>query len=503
MRTHRLSLIVPLVLTLPAAACMDNSLDITNPNQRTEEVFWASEADAIAGMNSVYRTLYNDGTYGRNRQFVWGRTDTYTSRSPATNILNFPKSVVNSLTDGFLNGYWEDPYRGIFRANQVIHNVPDIAMTVATRDRIVAEARFIRALYHYEQALLFGDVPIITDVATLEDKPEYKPRADVWKFVSDEALAAAPALEWRYTGANIGRVTRGGALALAADALMMQKKWTEAAAALQQIVASGQYSLLADYSRLFVLPDGENSAESLFEVQFGDNAMAVQGARGNINPRLVGPQGLGFSDMQPTEWAFQQFFADGPGWPNNPDPRLDWTIVWNKPGGMDVWGQQFATRYPNGFRETDVNHTYFWKKYQEYWRTAAPPDFDNPINLKVYRYGVALLMLADALNEAGQPAAAAAEVNKVRTRARATLIPTNLTQAEMRDRINREFVLEATWEGSTRLAYLVRHDYLNKAYLTARNPVHGATFVNGKSEFLPKPQREIDRNPNGRQNPGW
>jgi len=506
MRTKTLTLIVPLVCALLPAACMDNELDIINPNTRTTEVFWASEADAIAGMNAVYRTLFNDGIYGRNRQFAWARTDTYTSRSPAINILNFPKSVVTNYNDGFLVGFWEHPYQGIFRANQVIHHVPDIAgINSAVADRIVAEARFIRALYHFEQALLFGDVPIVTELATNDDQPEHRPRAEVWKFVSDEALAAAPALEWKYTGNNIGRATRGGALALAADALMMEKKWTEAAAALQQVVASGQYSLLPDYSKLFVLPDGENSAESLFEVQFGDNSTTSLGARGNVNPRLVGPQGVGFSDLQPTEYGFQQFFAEGPGWPNNPDPRLQWTIEWNNPAGNDVWGRSFASRYPNGFRETDVNHTYFWQKYQEYWRTAAPPDFDNPLNLKVYRYGTVLLMLADALNEAGQPAAAAVPLNMVRARPSVNLppVPTTLTQAQMRERIDREFILEAMHEGNTRLTYLVRHDLLNKAFLTARNLVHGQTFIDGKSHVLPKPQAEIDRNPNAQQNAGW
>lgn len=42
---------------------------------------------------------------------------------------------------------------------------------------------------------------------------------------------------------------------------------------------------------------------------------------------------------------------------------------------MDVFGRDFADRYPNGFRETDVDHTHFWKKYQEHWKTQLT-DFD-------------------------------------------------------------------------------------------------------------------------------
>lgn len=502
MRTHMLKVIVALALALPAAACMENALEINNPNQRTTETFWQNEADALAGMNAVYRTLFNDGTYGRNRYFVWARTDTYMSRSPATNILNFSRSVVTSLADGFLVGMWEHPWQGVFRANQVIQNVPNINMTPAVRDRVVAEARFIRALYHFEQALVFGDVPIITELAAKDDQPAFRPEADVYKFVAEEGVAAAAALQWTYTGANIGRATRGGALALAADAHMMRGEWSQAATLLQQIVASGQYSLLPQYRHLFTIPEGENSAESLFEVQFGDNQMTTLGARGNINPRLVGPQGPAFSDVQITEWGFNHFFAEGGPRPSNPDPRLEWTVFWNRPGGMDVFGRDFASRYPNGFRETNRDQTYFWKKYQEYWRTSLA-DFDNPINLKVYRYGMTLLMLADALNESGNTAGAAAPLNQVRARVGLPPVPAGLTQVQMRERINREFILETSWEHSTRLKYLKRHKLLNKSYLETRNPHHAAVFVDGKAERIPIPQSEIDRNPNAKQNPGW
>jgi starch-binding outer membrane protein, SusD/RagB family len=503
MRTRTMTLIAPLAALSLAVGCMDNPLDIYNPNQRTVEQFWQDEGDALAAMNAVYRTLLEDGTYGRNRYWVWARTDTYMSRSPATNILNFTRSVVTNLADGMLNGMWNHPWQGVFRANQIIHNVPNItAMTPAVRDRIMAEARFIRALYHFEQAVVFGDVPIITEPAAVEDQPVFRPEADVYAAVIADAMAAAPSLAWKYTGADIGRVTRGGALALAADAHMMRKEWSQAVTLLNQIVASGQYSLLPDYGALFQLPSGENSVESLFEVQFGDDAMTTLGARGNINPRLVGPQQVGFSDTQLTEWGFQQFFAEFGPRPENPDPRLFWTSFWNQPGGMDVFGRDFAVRYPNGFREANVDHTYFWKKGQEYWRDRLT-DFFNPINLKIYRYGGVLLMLAEALVEDNKPAEAAVPLNLVRARVGLPPVPNDLGQAEMRQRVNHELIMEMSWEHSTRLKYLKRQGLLTKEYLTPRNPAHAAVFTNGKSERLPIPQAEIDRNPNAQQNPGW
>jgi starch-binding outer membrane protein, SusD/RagB family len=515
MRTHKIKILAPLAAVLLATGCLDNPLNLDNPNQRTVEAFWQSEGDALAGMSAVYRTLYNNGTYGRNRYWMWGRTDTYMSRSPAGAIQNSVRGIITDYNyGGFLGGMWTDPWQGIFRANQVIHHVPAMEIAGALKERLVAEAKFIRALYHFEHVLLFGDVPIVTEMLDASAAPEFRPAADVYAHVIKDATEAAAVLPWRYTGSDIGRATRGGALALAAEAHMMLGQWNQAVPLLQQIVGSGQYQLLPNFADLFRIPQGEHSVESLFEVAFGDNNDESQGARGNVNPRLVGPSSgrgsaLGFNDIQPTQWAFEQFFAEpGRSYPDNPDPRLDATVFWNKPGGMDVFGMPFHLRYRDtgpggggGFRDTDLDHTYFFKKYQEYWLPQLT-NFSNPINLKIYRYGGVLLMLAEALTEVGDVGAAAQHLNTLRARVGLPAVPA-MNQAEMREWINREFVLELMWETGNRMKYLKRHNLLNKEYLTPRNPFHGSLFINGKNELIPIMQTEIDRNPNARQNPGW
>ena len=219
--------------------------------------------------------------------------------------------------------------------------------------------------------------------------------------------------------------------------------------------------------------------------------MLAQGTRGLNIAKLVGPPTIGFTDVQPTEWYFQQFFT-GP----EPDPRVYITLFFN---GMDVYGEPFAERYPTGFKDTDLDHTYFWKKYGEYWLTFQ--DWDAAVNYKVIRFAEVLLSQAEALNEAGQTAAAAEPLNLVRARVGLPDVPTTLTQAEMRQAIEHEFLMEFGWENK-RLAYLKRHDMFNRAMLLTHDPDF-EFFVDGKAELLPIPQTEVDLNPQVEQNPGW
>lgn len=505
---------------LPLGGCMDNGLDIINPNERTLESFWQTPQDAIDGGNALYFIPYSRGLWGRNRYWMWARTDAYMSRSPAGNIQNAVRGIITDYNyTGFLSGIWEDPYVGIFRANTILAKVgqmeADGKIDSALKTRIFAETKFLRGLFYFHQTLLFGDCPLITETIDALYKPTWNTEAEILAQVVKDATEAAADLPWTWSGADKGRATKGAALALAAEAYMMQKKWSEAATALQQIVDSNQYQLLPVYADLWRIPSGEQSAESLFEVAFGDIDQQSAGVRGNINPRLIAPSSgtgssVGFNDIQPNDWAFGLFF-EGPGnsYPNNPDPRLDATIFWNKPGGMDVFGIPFAQRYATtgpgggpGFRDTDLNHTYFWKKGQEYWLTRLT-NFANPINYKIYRLGTIYTMLAEARAELGQLDAARNAVNVVRARAGAQPMPAGLSADSVKGFVNHEDLRENMWEGHHRLRFLKSHGLFNKAYLSQMNPFHAQLFDDVKNQYIPIPNVEMDRNPNAVQNTGW
>jgi hypothetical protein len=501
-------MLAPLVAALFAAGCSDD-LDVTNPNQRTTDSFWRTESDAVAGVNAAYNMLQQGGVYG---QWAWlaldGRTDINTSRSPWGELANFTRTVL--ITGDFVANreIWEQHYRGIYRANQVIANTPNVAAPDSTKARIAAEAKFVRAVLYYDLATLFGNVPIVTELPETASRPTTAPQAEVWAQALKDAQEAAPALPVRYEGNERGRATRGAALALAGRVQLQNKQWAAAAQTFGQVVAlanAAGYALTPTFAENFTVA-GDNNSEAVFEVGFGGPATLAQGTRGNFISRLVGPPGVGFTDVQPTDWYFQQFFVEGGA--NRPDPRLFHTAFYNRPGGMDVYGRPFADRYATGFREKGINETYFWKKHGEHYLTFQ--DDNSAINYKLIRYADVLLMHAEALNESGRPAEALAIVNQIRARANNNAAPGSVTlaprpatsdQAQVRRWVEHEFLMELGWENH-RLQYLKRHDMLTREALLPHDPDF-AEWRNGQFELLPIPQTERDLNPGVQQNPGW
>jgi hypothetical protein len=485
-----------LALGVAIAGC-SNDVGVTDPNQPSSQTFWRTQADAVAGINATYQSLLYLGTFLRWQGFSYDiRSDIGFSPSPWTDLANFNKFTFASYDFDVNRDTWNDTYLGIFRANQVIDKVPSIEMDATLRDRIVGEAKFLRALYYFHLITLYGgNIPMPLTASTPADRPASAGDAAVWAQIEADLQAAMGALPVSYSGSDIGRATSGAAQGLLGKVLLQQRKWSEAAAQLLPIIQSGRYSLVPDYASNFT-PAGKNNSESLFEVQVGNPDLASsQGVFGLNMSKMIGPCGPSFCDGRATRWYFNQFFPDTTNRAVY-DPRLDATIFWNNPAGEDVYGTPFTVQY--GATSTDL----YFKKYGEYWLTDQ--QWDASINFKVLRYADILLMYAEALNEQGNPAAAKPFVDQVRARAGVAPLASGLSQSEMRDAILHERLLEFGLE-SQRWLDLERQNLLTAAYLPTLQ-AHDAEFqffVPGKSELLPIPQAEINLNPNVKQNPGW
>jgi hypothetical protein len=483
--------LLPALAACASAACVN--LDLTNPNGPSNDTFWRSPQDAVAGVNAVYNALESNGTYGRWLVFATDlRSDIGMIQSPWTDLSNFTKFTFTTYDFEVNRELWQHHYQAIFRANQVIARVPGIAMDPALRDRIVGQAKFIRALLYYNLLTLYGNVPLITTPPAYTDRPATAPPAEVWAKIEQDLADARAALPRSYTGADVGRATWGAATALLGKVQLQQRKWGAAAATLQEVIDAGLYDLMPNYADNFT-DRFENNVESLFEVQFGDRSLLSAGVRGLNISRMVGPCGPSYCDGRPTRWYVQQFRQDTTV-TGQADPRLDLTIYYNKPGGMDVYGTPFAVRYS---ADTSV---LFFKKYGEYYLGRPDQDWDAAINFRVIRYADVLLMEAEALNELGRTAEAYPLVDRVRARATMPPLPAGLSQDSLRDRILRERMFELGLEGQ-RWADLQRHDLVTPALQAA--DAEFQFFVAGKSELLPIPQSERDLNTNIQQNPGW
>ena len=503
-------------LAFTCFASCEKDFDESNPNQLTVSNFWKSEEDAVRGINAVYSTFHR-GAAGYSRWLYFHgmlRSDEGYGSGGDGN-LNTLMSFVQTDYDLFLTREtWENMYVGIYRANQVIANVPLITMDATLQKRIVAEAKFLRALFYFNLTLYFGRPPLVLEppssnpssVLPLNATPE-----EAWGQVAQDLTEAAADLPNSYTGANLGRATRGAAYALLGKTYLQQKKYQQAVDAFAWLVTgpgASLYDLMPNYRDNFI-STAENNKESVFEIQFAlkDNENSDndidEGARPNpgasISKFYAPGGGPGFQDGGARRWVVHEFLQERTT-TNQRDPRLDVTFLYDStdvrgPNFTMIYGQTFASRYGNG---PDSRRVWYRKLLNDHWRNTET--FNSPNNYRLIRYADVLLMYAEALNGLNQTANAYQYVNRVRARAGLAPLTPGMTQQQFLNQLKHERITELSGEG-WRFADLQRWGDLSPA-LQVRDPEF-TNFIVGKHEWYPIPQRDIDLNPNLTQNPKY
>ena len=506
-------------LSVVLTSCVNNEdLVQVDPNQDAVDSFWKTDQDAIEGVNAAYGSLLTDGTYMRSTPLLLDlKGDDTRSNSPwdaMYNVGRFNSNVSNAAIYGWA---FETYYQGIYRANQVLTNVPNIEMEDAgLKNRILGQAYFLRGLYLFHAVNMFKNVPLPTEITVYNPQ---KTQDEGWAQVIADFKAAAELLPASYTNitgldANQkGRATKGAALGYLGKAYLFTKDFTNAKIAFKQVIDLGVYSLVSNYRDNFT-DTNENNSESLFEVQFSRSAGGVDlgwgGAPasgwGKTSARAItyAPRAFGWTDVQPT-WTLFNEFHDELTTTGGVDPRLDATMFYNKPGGMQLYGQDFASFY--AANPGDLNDL-FCRKYQNSDGNYANEfNWRSGINERLLRYSDILLMYAECLNETGDTPGAYTYIQMVRDRVGLPNLATakpGLTQEGMREQIGHERFLEFPLEGH-RFDDIRRWGWLENptklAWLKTRD-VEFNSYAAGR-EFFPIPQLEMDNNPGTVQNPGY
>ncbi len=506
-------------IALTAVSCKKSlDLDIENPNRVDESNFWKTSKDAVEGLNAVYGNFYRNGSpYSRWLPYYMDvRSDDGYSTSGWNELRSI--SGLNITQYSFEVNYdtWWHHWRGVYRANQVITNVPAISMDEALKSRILGEAKFLRAVYYYNLVNIWGNIPLILQPSLPADKPSQVPQEQVWAQVEKDLTEAAEVLPLSYSGEEVGRATKGAAYGYLGRAHMQQKDWQAAATALQWLITGpgmAQYDLVANYSDNF-RHTTENNKESVFEVQFKmrpENA-GDDGPTSNVGtsrPPFFAPPGHGFNDANMHRWVVHEFLkenATGGG----RDPRLAVTALYDStdvrgPAFTLVYGSTFASK---NYGNNDRNRVWYHKYLDDYFRINEFEVFNSPINFRALRFADILLMYAEALNNLNRTAEAYPFVDRVRQRVGMPLLSVarpGMTAAQFQAQLEHERITELTGE-SVRWNDLARWGYFDDAaklaLLKARDPEFD-NFVMGRNKYMPIPQSEIDINPNLRQNEGW
>jgi len=258
--------------------------------------FYQNAGDASVALNGVFGTINSNNYYGRTSWIISelsgeDLTVLPTGLSDRVTLSNF--TVTNS--NGEVSNWWINVYSMINKANDVIANVPRIAMDTVSRNNIVGNAYFLRALGYFEMVRSFGDVPLLTlptnSVSNLY--PPKTPVAQIYlQIISDLQYAEAHCfLEKNISTANKGQVSSGAAstilakvyLTRAASSNAVATDYVNALAECNKVINSGQYALLPSYSAVFNWAvKFPATPENIFSVQF-----AQPPSTGNIIIRML------------------------------------------------------------------------------------------------------------------------------------------------------------------------------------------------------------------------
>lgn len=504
-------------LLLPFS-CSDDLLNQNNTNTVSSGTFWKTPEDAGLAVNGMYHPL--TGT------FFWGRI-IHTGAMLRSDVFNVRPFGINTAMSTFQGEAgvarwavepWQECYKAIYRANSVLENVS--AENVPDGDQrngFLGQAYFVRAFSNWYLLNLYGNVPLVIETAKDGDDffPAQATRDAVWNQIVADLEQAESLLPASWGSDDAGRPTSGAAAALKGKSYLYQQNWSAASTALMNVVTNGNYDLLpaARYHENFD-ETNENNEESVFELQYLGVASFVWGAdipgagtMGNFHIDYAPPEKSPDQSHFINSWVKDLFETNGES------IRRDQTLAYDYPGSTGYGGLPFATDFAGdvAVAQADGMEPIFTRKYSG-MDVGEREDVDFlgtnvGTNWRIIRYADVLLMLAEALNEQGQTANAETYVNLVRDRAGVNSI-SGLSQADMRQAIIDERVLELTGEGH-RFFDLVRwelaDDYMGASSLHGPHPksLSGGTFQTSKHEYIWIPQSEVDANSNLEQNPGY
>jgi starch-binding outer membrane protein, SusD/RagB family len=440
--------------------------------------------------------------------------------------------------------YWGYTYKTILRANSTINGIakfrektPDIdAQTEALLKQYEGEMEFLLAFSHFKLVQVYGGVPIVDHaLGSSEYGVKRNTVAECLVFVQERLKKAIDVLPQRsqYSSSNAGRITKGAAQSLLAKAYLYESSYADnyqgdvrfegcenkyalALQAAEEVINSNEYELVGingetfdtywnqngstlypsstpAYRYIFSV-NGENSKESIFEVQSINDGLGYMLSRGTYLTiytavRNVDANTFGWGFNCPTQFLYHAY----------PEGDLRREVTIGKTGDPILvrtgWGKMDCLQSP-----TNLIGRKYEASPEQYWGSKMS-DGNGPNNFPYIRYADVVLMAAEAALKTGNNDKALSYVNMIRKRARngaATGEPAQLSSVSIDDIAN-ERLLELALEGH-RFFDLVR---MGKQEMMVDQPLQNflggvpqqspvsCNFTVGVNEFFPIPQVEV------------
>ena len=484
------------LLAFALSSCVDDLVEREPEYNLGSENFFNSEGEYMEALIGAYDLLQT--TYANNILGEIASDNTVCGGESATDVIGWQQidDMIHTPVNSNLQDIWNWMFAGVNRCNYILEFQDKTDFE--GKEQIIAETRFLRAYYYFELVKWFGPVPLKETRFQSGDETSI-PRSsvsDVYAFIeADLQYAVDNLLEF---APQSGRVSLAAAQSLLGKAYLYQEKYQLAAAILDDVILSENYSLVTNFADIFE-HTGENGPESIFEVQYSDAEGAgfgcLQCSEGNVAVGFMGIRNYdgplydsGYSFNLPVDEAYNSY-EDG-------DTRRDASILFMQTWAAENqdWNGGEGISYGQGYEHTD----YFNRKYlpRKGDQNLGDANLTNPNNYRAIRYADVLLMAAEAFNRGNiNDEKARTYLNRVRERAFGNQDNNSTASGPaLTNEIWEERRLELMGEGH-RFFDLVRTGQ-------AAQEING--FTTNKHEIFPIPFEEIQfSNGNWEQNPNY
>lgn len=554
-RAYIYNLLIILII-FSFASCNKDFLDTSPYNGISSTKIFDNDGNANLAVNGIYQAaaqnafLTNFVKYATNMG-----PDAYSYGRPAPTAI-FTGTATNR--DGDIKSIYTGLYRPIIYANDVIAGLEgNEKVSSDLRNRLIGEAKFFRGLCYFYLWNFFGDV-VLLDKPTPPEQTflPRSPVADVQALVISDFKDAAERLPVSYAAADLGRATKGAAIAMLGKTYLYLQRWQEAETELAKLLkAPYTYDLTANYGDSFYWQT-QNNKESVFELQYAMEAGMGSDFNFLYGNRSVRFQGQDWCDASMT--ALKVFknkdgsVIDISGYPKrtsyatgtagevaygvaliawydatfkNADPRLGASVIMPGATFLGVNDKTYKVYWPSS-SYTNANPpalTTTWptvgilsiRKFLTLGMETIVNGRTAPTNFPMVRFADVLLMYAEAVNEGRGPvqdAYGAIDRLRDRTSVKVAHLPAGLSKEQMRDEIRLERYRELMFE--THLYFDAKRWKLadtndpifgldNKKELDFRFETLLTKVFKPKNYLFPIPADEIDLNPLLTQNQGW
>jgi len=525
-------------LVLTMAGCEDDL--VQNPDFINPDTFYKDNAALEKGVNGVYANLGGENGGGEGRWFNWFY-DRFVFEERVGYQVGWEKGPLAFQTgtetpsSGYIQAFWEISYQSINRANGAIEAARQLEGEVQDpekRERLMAEAQFLRGFLYYYLAAYFADgqqgVPLTTERTSGTTSPQMASKSEIVQRVIDDASAAASNLPSTYEGANKGRATKWAAKTLLMKAHLMRgsmgnsQGWSNAASVAEDIMQNSPHSLYDDFINNWeVAHENEYTGGRIFEGQVSASADAAQYS--NAHAHFVPPDhefGQGWHWLWTTKKFRMRYDADDeriPGTflqsyesvrPDGATPEDPVTVEWSADAPFEV--SRFGGVVADGADPSNPDNLEYGGGWSRKWvENCGSRGCWNSTekNIPYFRYADVLLGHSEACLE-GASCDALSSLNTLRDKR--GLSDLSVSGAELRDSLVVEWMKEFAFEqkGFIFLKRKSSHNGSKKDYLAQWINDFGNTYNVDRSHreedhIIPVPQREVNSNPNVSQHPIW